>query len=98
MYVMRTTAWISGDRTASFYYTNALVLTAFAGSTAVGLWLGLAPTLLIFGPIKWDLVAVALATLALVTFASRRDGWTGVLLGLGAAAKFYPVLIVIPLF
>jgi uncharacterized membrane protein len=43
-------------------------------------------------------VAVAFATLALVAFASRRDGWTGVLLGLGASAKFYPVLLVIPLF
>ena len=107
MYVMRATAWISGDTTATFYYANAVLLTVFAAATAVGLWLlagrralwfALAPTLLIYGTINWDLVAVAFATLALVAFASRRDGWTGVLLGLGAAAKFYPVLLVIPLF
>ena len=107
MYVMRATEWVSGDRTASFYYTNAVVLTVFAAAAAAGIWLlagrralwfALAPTLLIYGTINWDLVAVALATLALVTFASRRDGWTGVLLGLGAAAKFYPVLLVVPLF
>ena len=107
MYVMRATAWVSGDTTAAFYYTNAVLLAVFAAATAVGLWLlagrralwfALAPTLLIYGTINWDLVAVAFATLALVAFASRRDGWTGVLLGLGAAAKFYPVLLVIPLF
>jgi uncharacterized membrane protein len=33
-----------------------------------------------------------------VAFASRRDGWAGVLLGLGAASKLYPALLVIPLF
>ena len=97
----------SGIDTSSFYYTNAVILTLFAAATAFGiwvlagrraLWFALAPTLLIYGTMNWDLVAVALATLALVAFASRRDGWAGVLLGLGAASKLYPALLVIPLF
>ena len=97
----------SGIDTSSFYYTNAVILTLFAAATAFGiwvlagrraLWFALAPTLLIYGTMNWDLVAVALATLALVAYASRRDGWAGVLLGLGAASKLYPALLVIPLF
>jgi uncharacterized membrane protein len=107
MYVMRGAAWISGIETRRYYYTNAVILTAFAAATAFGiwvlagrraLWFALAPTLLIYGTINWDLVAVAFATLALVAFATRRDGWAGLLLGLGAASKLYPVLLVIPLF
>jgi uncharacterized membrane protein len=107
MYVMRTSAWISGIDTRRFYYTNAVILTVLAAATAVGIWLlagrralwfALAPTLLIYGTINWDLVAVAFATLALVAFAARRDGWAGLLLGLGAASKFYPALLVVPLF
>ena len=97
----------SGIDTSSFYYTNAVILTVFAAATAFGiwvlagrraLWFALAPTLLIYGTMNWDLVAVAFATLALVAFASRRDGWAGLLLGLGAASKLYPALLVIPLF
>jgi uncharacterized membrane protein len=107
MYVMRTAAWISGIRTDGFYYTNAVILTVFAAATAFAVWLlvgrralwfALAPTLLIYGTINWDLVAVAFATLAFVAFAARRDGWAGVFLGLGAASKLYPALLIIPLF
>jgi uncharacterized membrane protein len=57
----------------------------------------LAPTLLLYGFMNWDLFAVALATAALLAFARRRDGWVGVLLGLGAAAKFYPAMLAVPL-
>jgi uncharacterized membrane protein len=106
MYVMRVAAWISGGTYAGFYFVNAILLTAFASATAVclwmlagrrALWFALAPTLLIYGTVNWDLVAVALATGALVAFADRRDGLAGVLLGLGAAAKFYPAMLVLPL-
>lgn len=61
------------------------------------LWFVLAPTLLIYGFMNWDLFAVALATGALLAFARRRDGVAGLLLGLGAAAKFYPALLMVPL-
>jgi uncharacterized membrane protein len=62
------------------------------------LWFALAPTLLVYGTINWDLFAVMLMVLALVAFAERHDGWAGALLGLGAAAKFFPAFLVIPLF
>ena len=106
MYFMRTAGWFSGDSYAGFFYVNAALLLACAVITAVclyvmvrgrALYFALAPTLLIYGTMNWDLFAVALATGALLAFFRRRDGWAGVLLGLGAAAKFYPAMLVVPL-
>ena len=106
MYFMRTAGWFSGDSYAGFYYVNAALLLACAVVTAVclyvmvrgrALYFALAPTLLIYGTVNWDLFAVALSTAALLAFFRRRDGWAGVLLGLGAAAKFYPAMLVVPL-
>jgi uncharacterized membrane protein len=107
MYVMRAVAWVTGIHFARFYFSNAGLMALFAVATAVclwmlagrrALWFALAPTLLVYGTLNWDLVAVACATGALVTWAARRDGWTGVLLGVGAAAKFYPAMLIVPLF
>lgn len=107
MYVMRAAAWVGGEGYTGFFLTNAIFLTAAAAATAVSIWLladrralwfALAPTLLIYGVMNWDLIAVAFATMALVAFANRRDGWAGILLGLGAASKFYPLFLVVPLF
>jgi uncharacterized membrane protein len=106
MYFMRTAAWFSGDSYAGFYYVNAALLLACAVVIAVclyvmvrgrALYFALAPTLVIYGTMNWDLFAVALATAALLAFFRRREGLAGVLLGLGAAAKFYPAMLVIPL-
>jgi uncharacterized membrane protein len=69
-------------------------LYLMVGSRA--LYFALAPTLAIYAFINWDLVAVALATAATLAYVRRRDVWSGVLLGLGAAAKLYPALLVIP--
>jgi uncharacterized membrane protein len=106
MYLMRAEAWIQ-DGYQGFFYTNAVLMLGFAlliswcvwllaGRRA--LWFALAPTLLIYATLNWDLAAVACATGALVAWSRRRDGWAGVLLGLGAAAKFYPALLLVPLF
>jgi uncharacterized membrane protein len=105
MYFMRVAAWVGGSTTAGFFTANAVLLWVCAAAVATflymlggkALWFALAPTLLIYGFMNWDLFAVALATGALVAFARRRDGLAGVLLGLGAAAKFYPALLVLPL-
>ena len=64
---------------------------------ARALYFALAPTLLIYGTMNWDLLAVALATVGLLVFFRRRDGGRGALLGLGAAAKFYPGMLARPL-
>lgn len=107
MYVMRAAAWLGGENHVGFFFTNAILLTAAAAATAVSIWLladrralwfALSPTLLLYGVMNWDLIAVAFATMALVAFANRRDGWAGTLLGLGAASKFYPLFLLVPLF
>jgi uncharacterized membrane protein len=58
----------------------------------------LAPVVVIHAFTNWDLLAVALAGAALVAWQRRRTGLAGVLLGLGAAAKLYPALFLVPLF
>jgi uncharacterized membrane protein len=105
MYFMRVAAWVGGSTSAGFFTANAILLWVCAAAIATflymlggkALWFALAPTLLIYGFMNWDLFAVALATGALVAFARRRDGLAGVLLGLGAAAKFYPAMLLLPL-
>ena len=103
MYLLRATAWVSGIHYASFYFVNAFVLGVCAVVIAFclwrmagrrALWFALAPTLLLYGTMNWDLFAVALATAALLAFAARQDEWSGAFLGLGAAAKFFPALLV----
>jgi uncharacterized membrane protein len=89
----------------SFFNLSAIVLSATALATAAmlhrmtgrrALLFALAPTLLIYAFVNWDLLAVALATAATAAFLRQRDGLAGVLIGLGAAAKLYPALLLIP--
>jgi len=105
MYFMRGAAWISGPHFGSFYYVNAALLLLCAIAIAIclyfmagprALYFALAPTLLVYGTMNWDLLAVAFATAALLFLLRRRDMWSGAMLGLGAAAKFYPALLVVP--
>jgi uncharacterized membrane protein len=102
------TMWVAAVPSGSyqtFVVWNALLLTAAAAATAWALhaftgrramWFAVAPTLLVYGLVNWDLMAVALATAATLAYLRGRDGPAGVLLGLGAAAKLYPALLVIP--
>jgi uncharacterized membrane protein len=72
----------------------AVCLYLLVGTRA--LYFALAPTLLIYGFMNWDLLAVALGTAATLAYLNRRDVWAGILLGLGAAAKIYPGLLLVP--
>ncbi|MBW3567005.1 MAG: FtsX-like permease family protein, partial [Proteobacteria bacterium] len=56
-----------------------------------------APTLLVSGAVNWDLPSLALATAGLVAHRRGHDGWTGVWLGLGTAAKLWPGLALVAL-
>jgi uncharacterized membrane protein len=56
-----------------------------------------APILALTGTINWDLYAVALLALAMLAWSRERSLAAGVLIGLGAAAKFYPLFILGPL-
>jgi uncharacterized membrane protein len=94
----------------AFYDINALLLglaalvLVFAVFRLAGRrsWdaalVALSPVLALTGTINWDLFAVALATLALLAWARSRPVLAGVLLGLAVAAKFYPLLLLGPLF
>ncbi len=48
--------------------------------------------------INWDMLPIALTALGMACWSARRPGLTGVMLGLGAAAKLYPALLLGPLF
>jgi hypothetical protein len=104
MYTMRAAGWATRSK-LGFLYANAALLAAIAlavswalyrrvGSRA--LYWALAPTLAVYAFINWDLVAVGLATAATMLFLRDRDWSAGVLLGLGAAAKLYPALLLVP--
>jgi uncharacterized membrane protein len=104
MWAMRLAAWMSNSY-GGFFYANVLLLAIAAGMTAVclyllaggrALWFALAPTLVIYGFMNWDLLAVAFATAGILAFFRGRDVPAGVLFGLGAAAKLFPALLVIP--
>ena len=94
----------------AFYNLNALVLSAF-GIAAVAVvlalrrrrpWdaamLALAPAMFVTATVNWDLFAVGLTALFLLCWARRKPVQAGLLLGLAAAAKFYPLLLAGPLF
>ncbi|RBY80890.1 hypothetical protein DQ238_07555 [Geodermatophilus sp. TF02-6] len=59
---------------------------------------GLSPLLFVHAFTNWDLWAVALGSLGLWAWARRRPVLAGLLLGLGVAAKLYPVLLLAALF
>lgn len=90
---------------APFFYASALLLGAAAVGTTMllgrmvggrALYFALAPTLAIYGLMNWDLLAVFLATAGTYWYLKRDDRWAGTFLGLGAAAKLYPGLLVVP--
>ncbi len=57
----------------------------------------IAPGIVLTAYINWDLLAVALLAGALWAWSRERPLLTGVLIGLGAAAKLYPLLLLGPL-
>ena len=93
----------------AFYDVNALALGILAVGT-VGmvlalrkrrpwdaLMLAIAPAMVFTATVNWDLVAIAPTTGAMLAWSRRRPILAGFLLGLGVAAKFYPLLLLGPL-
>jgi uncharacterized membrane protein len=58
----------------------------------------LSPLLIVHAFTNWDLLAVALSGVALVAWQRQKPTLAGVFIGLGTAAKLYPVLFLVPLF
>lgn len=52
----------------------------------------LSPLVVLHAFTNWDLLAVAMMAVAMLLWARRRPVWAGVLIGLGGAAKLYPLL------
>jgi uncharacterized membrane protein len=57
------------------------------------LLVALSPALILNAFINWDLIAAALTAAGIAAWAARRGIWAGVLLGLGVATKFYPLVV-----
>ena len=91
------------DVTVLMLVACALVTTVLIAKTAGrrpwdAAFFALAPGLLLAGYVNWDLFAVALAAGFGLAWARRRPVLAGVLLGLAIAAKFYPLVLLGPLF
>ena len=77
-----------------------VVATAYAAGPArrwAALLVALSPALILSAFVNWDLVAMALAALAVAAWAGRRNVIAGVLAGLAVATKFYPLVFFGPL-
>ena len=59
--------------------------------------LAAAPSVALVGTLNWDLLPVALLALAILAWSRERPWLAGVLLGLGGAAKLYPLFMLFPL-
>ncbi len=94
----------------TFYVVNAVaayvffMVTVWATAAYVrrrawdGLMLALSPAVFLASFVNWDWPAVMLTALALLAWSRGRPGWAGIALGLAVAAKFYPLLLLGPLF
>ena len=88
-----------------FFRVNALMLAVFGviGAAALAaiarnprrmVMYVLAPAMISYAFLNWDLLAVGLMALGLWAFVRERDVLSAALLGLGAAAKIFPGLII----
>jgi uncharacterized membrane protein len=92
-----------------FFYINALMLAICLVVAVVAVamtvkrrpWdaamFALAPGTILCATINWDLLAICLTAIAMLLWSRRYPTWAGVALGLAAAAKFYPLLLLGPL-
>jgi uncharacterized membrane protein len=56
-----------------------------------------APTLALYAFLNWDLVALLFGVASVAAFIRKRDLSAGVLLGVGAAIKVFPALLLVPM-
>ncbi len=97
------------DQYTLYYNVTAFLLGLAAVGIVIGLlrmrrlrpWdaamFALAPAFLLTATINWDLLASLLAVFALYAWGRKMPVLTGLLIGLGAATKLWPALLLIPL-
>ena len=85
---------------AVFLVAGVLATAYCAGPSRrwTALLVAFSPALILSAFINWDLIAMGLMMLGLAAWAARRPALAGVLLGLAVATKFYPLLVLWPLF
>lgn len=101
--------WLATDRGRLYFDINAIAIALLAALTVWATaklagprpWdaalVAVAPGMILAATINWDMWAVALMALAMLAWARRHPTAAGVLLGLAAAYKFYPLLVLGPL-
>ncbi|MEX0169076.1 glycosyltransferase family 87 protein [Streptomyces sp. LMG1-1-1.1] len=99
----------AAENERAYWLANAGLLMACAAVLAVcvtrthrlrpwdGLLVALAPSIALTATINWDILAVALTAAAVMMWSRGRPLGFGILLGLATAAKFYPILLLLPL-
>lgn len=105
----RLTPHDQADSTLWFFNINAVMLFVCSGVTVLATALtvrrrpwdaamvALAPGLILCATINWDLLAVALLAVGMLAWSRSMPVASGVFIGLAAAAKFYPFLVLVPL-
>ena len=106
MYVAAQATRVLGGNEVTFFAVTVAVMSALLAWTIAstagtvrrrpwdGLLVALAPVVALAGFVNWDLLAVALTAASLAAWSRRLPGVAGMWLGLAAAAKFYPVVLV----
>lgn len=61
------------------------------------LMLAVSPAVMTAGFINWDMMVLAFTSLAVLAWSRRHPVWAGFWIGLGVAAKLYPLLLLVPL-
>ncbi|MBU2663558.1 DUF2029 domain-containing protein [Actinoplanes bogorensis] len=92
-----------------FYNANAIVLSALAVATAAIIlalrrrrpWdaaiFAVSPIIFFTATVNWDFLAIGLAAIGLYLWVKKHPAWAGLFLGLGGAAKLWPLFILGPL-
>jgi uncharacterized membrane protein len=83
------------------FLVAGVLATAYCAGPArrwTALLVAFSPALILSAFINWDLVAMGLMMMALAAWAGRRTVLAGILLGLAVATKFYPLVVLWPLF
>lgn len=97
-----------GNTAGTFFVVNSVLLLICALATVWAhlrlypkrnaLLLVLSPAIFTEALINWDMLVVMLTSLALLAWAKKWPTLCGVFIGLGTAAKLYPILLLVPLF
>ncbi|MHB8510690.1 MAG: glycosyltransferase 87 family protein [Actinomycetota bacterium] len=105
LFITGVNAFVPNSDPGGFLLANAIGLSiaALCGAAALALivkrprrilLLALAPEMIAYGFHNWDLLPVGFTAVALYAFVRKRDGLAGLMLGLGAAAKLYPLFFI----